>query len=118
LVLIGILLLLIGLGVVAVIISVKNKGKRRETDFYNLFNLGLMWLIFGIVFQIAVLWILGLAFTIAGIANHKKWDAWRYSRKNLKKTDKRVRLILLVIGSMVIVLGGMVFWMAKLGVVG
>jgi hypothetical protein len=63
----------------------RSKKEKRETDYRNLFNMGVIWLIIGAALEINdmnrgegfdfnALLILGLIFTLAGVANKNKWS--------------------------------------------
>jgi len=81
-ILITVLVLLIVLGIIAIIIS-KNagKGKKRPSDYYNFFIMGIIWLPFGILMSFVdgdssignIFIILGLVYTVIGLAHKKDW---------------------------------------------
>jgi FtsH-binding integral membrane protein len=69
---------------IAVYVTITRKDK-RETDYRNFFNIGVIWLIIGGVFELVnvsrgegfefnTLLILGSIFTFAGLANKGKWN--------------------------------------------
>ena len=66
-IMIAIVVLLVLFGIIAVVLAGKNKGKKRSTDYYALFTMGIIWLPFGII-----MWLidrdssLGMIFIILG----------------------------------------------------
>jgi uncharacterized membrane protein len=81
LVVLGMLLVFLA---IAVYVTITRKEK-RETDYRNFFNMGVIWLVIGGVFELVnvsrgksldfnVLLILGSIFTFAGLANKGKWN--------------------------------------------
>ena len=81
----GILAIIILLGLVMVMYYRKNPTKRKETDYYTFFVLGISWVPIGIVFWLTldmpfgmVFFMMGICYLAIGLANRDKW-----------KTDKR-----------------------------
>jgi FtsH-binding integral membrane protein len=81
LVVLGMLLVFLA---IAVYVTITRKEK-RETDYRNFFNIGVIWLIIGGVFELVnvsrgegfefnTLLILGSIFMFAGLANKGKWN--------------------------------------------
>ena len=94
---IGVLIIL--LGIIAVLVARKNQGKKRKTDYYSFFIMGIIWLPFGIAMQIIdsdsslgfIFIALGLAYSIIGLAHRKEWKKNRPS--NLMKKKMQIWLI-------------------------
>jgi len=106
--LIAIAVLLVILGIIAVIMTRK---KRRPTDYYNLFIIGIIWLPIGILLRNYVLVGLGLVLVIVGLVNKKKWEQNRIRWSDLDKSEKKIRLwimgglgILVLLGLIVLLL--------------
>ena len=95
---ITILALLVLLGIVAIIVAKKTKGKKRPTDYYALFIMGIVWFPFGILMwlmdkdsSLGIIFIaLGAIYTAMGLAHKKDWaknkrpsliqsKAWRWA---------------------------------------
>jgi uncharacterized membrane protein len=76
-ILIAIIILLIIFGIIAILAT--KKGKKKPTDYYSLFVMGIIWLPLGIVFMINdyslgnIFFILGLVYMIMGLAHKKEW---------------------------------------------
>jgi hypothetical protein len=79
-------LLLVTLAV-AVYVTVTRK-EQQETDYRNFFNMGVIWLVIGGVFELYdisrgggfdfnILLMLGVIFTFTGLANKGKWNKQR-----------------------------------------
>ena len=72
-----IIAVLLILGLIALGIAVKKKGK-HEPDYRTFFVMGIIWLGFGIPMMIqnkgnSALFIMGLVFTAVGLVNKDKW---------------------------------------------
>ncbi|MBN2087093.1 GerMN domain-containing protein [Candidatus Peregrinibacteria bacterium] len=105
---IGILILL--LLVVAIYF---NKGKKRPTDYYALFTIGIIWLGAGIAIGIAPLWIMGMVFIAIGGANKDKWKKNRIKWKKLSKAEKKVKIITIIGLTIILVAGVAAFFITN-----
>jgi uncharacterized membrane protein len=113
-ILISVAILIIVLGVLAFFISRKNK---RPVDYYNLFIIGLIWLIIGIPTKNTTLLILGFAFALSGIVNKNKWKKNRRDWSKLKDSEKKVVIFLMVLMSILVILGLVLFYIKSVGIV-
>jgi glucose uptake protein GlcU len=77
----GLLLVFLAVGVYLTV----TRKEKQETDYRNFFKMGVIWLVIGGVLEIVnvsrgegfdfnALLILGLIFTMAGLANRGKWN--------------------------------------------
>ncbi len=102
---IAILVLLVLFGVIAVIMAYKNKGKKKEPDYYTFFVLGLVWLPFGIFELIRndmpTFFILGLTFFAIGITHKDKWKKNHVSFKKYPKYKKILTIGTIILGALV-----------------
>lgn len=74
----AILGIIIVIAVAMVMYYRKNPDKKRETDYYTFFVIGLTWLPLGIVFMTigdygSFFFIMGLVFITLGLTNKDKW---------------------------------------------
>ena len=71
-------LLYLAIAVAIVLVAVfAGRGKfngTREHNYRALFIVGLSWIPIGLATGLAVFWILGTVFMLAGLANRHKWD--------------------------------------------
>jgi FtsH-binding integral membrane protein len=84
-----IILAVLGLLLVFLVVGVYvTRKEKKETDYRNLFNMGVIWLIIGGVLELVelnrgeslefnTLLMLGVIFTIAGLSNKGKWNKER-----------------------------------------
>lgn len=94
------------------ILVIKRKGWRREVDYRSYYNMGIVWLPFGIVFYIIFeniigLWflIMGLSYLFIGLKNKDKWG----KPQKLSPTYQKAMVIAVSIGVILLVLGIIVF---------
>lgn len=80
------------IGILAIIAVFAMKGKKRPTDYYSFFVMGIIWLLFGIFMSLKygdslgnIFVILGALYSIIGLANKDKWKKNRRTLKNMKK---------------------------------
>jgi flagellar basal body-associated protein FliL len=113
-IMIAILVLLIVFGIIFAVLVKKNKGK-HETDYYSFFVMGIIWLPFGLVIRLFdsdsyignMFIVLGLAYTIIGLVNRKKWV-----KKKITPEKKRLMWISVIIGLIVFGLGVLVYFLS------
>ncbi|MGD9276812.1 MAG: hypothetical protein PVJ67_06600 [Candidatus Pacearchaeota archaeon] len=113
---VGILIIL--LLVLAVIFK---KGQKHRTDYFAFFVIGLIWLPFGIVFQIlapenfiGMMFIfLGLAYIILGLSHKKDWKKNQKCWKQLSKKERKIKLILTIISGILVLLGLVAYYIFR-----
>jgi len=84
-IIIGVLILLL-----LIMVVVGARGKRQPTDFYNLYQAGIIWMVFSIPTKNFIFLAIGLLMSIIGMVNKGKWKA--HSR-GFAKLDKKARII-------------------------
>ncbi len=86
-----------------------SRGKKRPTDYYSLFIIGVMWLFFGIITWNIPILIIGLMFSAVGLANKDKWKKTRVSWSKLTKEERRERLAIITVLAVLVILGLVLF---------
>ena len=115
---IGLLIILIGVGFVIIL---KSSKKKRPTDYYNFFIMGLTWFPLGIVFMTTIednsvgsfFFILGLVYMAIGLSHKKEWKKNHEANKweNLSKQEQKIKMwIIIILG--LSVLAGIVAFLA------
>ena len=118
-----ILALLILFGIIAIIMA--KKGKKRPTDYYNLFFMGVIWLPFGVLMWFmnkesslgTIFSIIGFLYIIIGLAHKKEWKKNHKSWKKLSNKEKKMKRIIIIILTLLLLIGVVVFYYMKGGVV-
>ena len=93
------------------------RKKKYEPDYYTFFIIGLVWLPLGIATGNSTFWILGAVFFIIGLANQRKWKKKKAWNK-LTKKEKRLILLSILIGLLLLILGMVFYFLVKAGVIG
>ncbi|UCD03624.1 MAG: hypothetical protein JSW73_03730 [Candidatus Woesearchaeota archaeon] len=106
-------LILIIIVTLAIAFLYKIKGIKHEPDYYAFFTIGIIWLFFGIIMLIqnpsfSFFFIIGLVFTIVGLANKNKWKKPK-KWKDLSEEERKVKMIAIIGGLMALVIGVVVF---------
>ncbi len=81
----GIIILLL-----LVMIVVGARGKRQPTDFYNLYQAGIIWMVFSIPTKSFIFLAIGMFMSVIGMVNKAKWKA---NSRGFGKLDKKARII-------------------------
>ena len=115
---IAIAVVVIVLGILA-FYNYKKKGKKHEPDYYTFFIIGLIWTVFGIVFwkEMSFFFIIGLAFLAIGLVNKDKWKKNHRTLKDMNKTERKFMVWALVIGLVLFLIGLVVYFLVKNGVI-
>ncbi len=71
-------------------VVVGGRGKRQPTDFYNLYQAGIIWMVFSIPTKNFIFLAIGLLMSVIGMINKAKWKA--HSR-GFAKLDQKGRII-------------------------
>ena len=102
-------LLIIGL---IVFFLVVRKQKKRPTDYYNLFVIGIIWTAFGIVLrgQMYFFFILGLVFMGIGLAHKKEWKKNRVRWEDLTPRERKFKTWLIVVLVILVLVGAVAFF--------
>jgi len=101
----------IGLAILGILMF-KRKGWKREVDYRNYFNMGIVWLPLGIVFYIIFENIVGFWFLLMGLVylsiGLKNKDKWGKPQKVSPKFQKML-MVSVLIGVVALILGILVF---------
>ena len=110
-ILVSIVVAVVTLAILAIFVF-KRKGWNREVDYRSYFNMGIIWLPFGIVFYLIFESVIGLVFFIMGLVylaiGLKNKDKWGKPQKISPTYQKAIRIALLL-GVIFLVLGIIVF---------
>ena len=113
--------LIIGIGVLIILFAViawqANRIKKRPVDYYTFFIIGIIWLPFGIATGNTSLWMLGLIFTVIGLAHRSEWKKNRVRWCDLTEEEKRFKRIIIIALTIVFVLGIVVNYIASKGII-
>lgn len=88
--------------------------KKFKADYYALFWLGLFWMILGLPEKNYSLSVLGFIFFIIGLAKKSKWKENHRSWNELTSKEKRFKLILIAIVSILLLAGVGILTMRQL----
>ena len=94
----------------AIAFVIRRKKGKIPTDYYNLFVIGIIWLIIGVPMKNYVLSGLGLIFTVVGLTHKKKWQKNRRTWEDLSKSEKNFKLTLIIILSIMLIAGLIMYW--------
>lgn len=90
----------------AVAIILQRKNIKRPPDYYNLFMIGLMWVVLGIPFAFDGSYVfiaVGIVFSAIGLANKSKWKENRRTWKDLTPKEKSIkRIVIIFLGAFVL----------------
>lgn len=115
LIVIGVLILLLG---IVAIFSFKKSKKSYETDYYNFFVIGIVWIAIGIPLILfsdnSFFFIMGLAFMAIGFFNKDKWKKNHKKWKQPKKREKNLKIWIIAILGILVLAGLIVLFFLKL----
>ncbi|MEE9525796.1 MAG: hypothetical protein V3V78_04295 [Candidatus Woesearchaeota archaeon] len=107
----AVLATIIALGIVAGIVAYQRKksGKKHEVDYKAFFIMGVAFLAIGIIDRdSSFFFIMGLVFIALGLMNKDKWKKYKPWNK-LNKQEKKEKLILIISGLVLLVVGIIIF---------
>ena len=109
------ILLVIGL---FVFVLAMRKQKKRPTDYYNLFIMGIIWTAFGVVMegQMYFFILIGLVFMAIGITHKKEWKKNRVRWKDLNKKERKFKKGLMIILGILVLVGLVLFFLSAKGI--
>ena len=111
-ILIAILVLIILLGVVAFALRSK---KKRPTDYYTFYIMGIMWTVLGIPLHNYALSVVGVVLAIVGIAHRKSWKQNRFAWNDVDAKERMLRLWVMLGLGLLVAIGLVVFFVLKAG---
>lgn len=107
---ISILIAIILLGFLMVFLIKKEK---RPTDYYNLFLVGMIWVVIGIPMKNYAIGIIGLVFLIVGLINKDKWKTNHKTWNDLTARERRITWFVTAILAVLVILGLITFLFVK-----
>ncbi len=107
---IAIAVLIVILALVAIMMASK---KKRKTDYYSFYWIGVIWLVFGILTFNHVLIALGFIFGLVGIVHKKEWKKNKQSWKKLSKSEQKLMVILITAGIVILIVAVGALFFAK-----
>lgn len=102
---------------ICVIFFILKRRKKTPLDYYALFVMGMIWLVFGIPFKNYVLSAMGLIFSVAGLINRGKWKTNRQTWGKLNKVERKLRLIIVIVICLFVLLGIIFFILSRKGLI-
>ncbi|MCD4666489.1 hypothetical protein K8R47_01615 [archaeon] len=107
---------LIILFAIVFLILVKKRKKPIPTDYYNFFIIGLIWFPFGVIFDNIAFSVMGLVFMIIGLVNKDKWKKNRRMWKDLDKTERNIKMWLIIFLGILVLLGLVMLFLVNKGI--
>ena len=111
----AILAVIVLLGIIAVIYTLRRGRTQKEPDYRSWFIMGIIFvaiyligILTGLYEPIPIFLILGLVFTLTGLANYKKWGQ---PRRLLTESERRIRITAITIGLAILLILGVVFFL-------
>jgi MFS family permease len=108
-ILISIAIILIILGIISFLLTRK---KKRPTDYYTLFIIGIIWVIIGIPLINYPLIAIGFVLIVIGLLNKKKWEKNKFKYSKLKKREKILYLIVMSLIALILIVGIVTFFLS------
>lgn len=102
-------LIIIALGIFAIR---ESKRSKRPTDYYSLFVIGVVWLIFGLPTGNEALSVIGAVFVVIGLFHRDKWKKNRVRWSDLSEREKKTKYILIITLAVLLVAGVLAFLLA------
>jgi len=105
--------LIIIIGILAIFAT--KKLPHRPPDYYTFFWMGLVWILFGLPtlfsddYSMSALFIMGIVFFALGLANKKKWKQNRIRWQDLTPVEKKWKMIIIIVLSVLVVVGLVLF---------
>jgi hypothetical protein len=94
---------------VVIILGIISWKKRKEPDYFGIFNGGIVFLLFGITMESQIMFFMGLMFLLVGIVNKKNWKKPEDSWKNLTEDQKKLKMLFIAILGLLIAIG-LIIW--------
>jgi len=99
----------------AIFVFLRGKEKNKP-DYYALFTMGAIWLLFGFTINNQSLLLLGGVFTVIGLWNKNKWKENRESFRDSNKEERKIKMLIAGFLTLLILLGLFVFLCAGKGI--
>lgn len=114
--LISIAVIVVLLGIIALIMVLKGK-KKRKTDYCTLFLMGIIWLPCGIAINSYALSAIGFIFIILGLVHKKEWKKNYVPWKKLSETEKILKISVIIVLLIVLIAGITLYFLADKGII-
>jgi uncharacterized membrane protein YfcA len=110
----AVLAVIVILGIIAVVYALKRGRIQKEPDYRSWFIMGIIFVtvflvgsLTGLYEPVPIFLILGLVFTITGLANYKKWGQ---PRRLLTESERKTRITAITIGLAILLILGAIFF--------
>ena len=110
---IAIAITLLFLGVITIFAT---RGKKRPTDYYNFFIMGIIWTAVGIPLKNYILSVAGLIFLIISIVHKKDWEKNRLRWDDLDNKEKKWKVIIILSLGIILLAGFAILLLTKKGI--
>ena len=98
--------------ILGIVFLIKYKDKKKEPDYFGIFNGGIVFLLFGVAMESCIMFFLGTIFLLIGVINKKKWkdseDCWN----KLTKKEKILKISLTIILGILVAISLVVWYRA------
>lgn len=95
--------------ILGIVFLIKYKDKKKEPDYFGIFNGGIVFLLFGVAMESCAMFFLGVIFLLIGAINKKKWKNSEDYWKNSTKTQKILKILLTIILGLLVAIS-LVIW--------
>ena len=113
-IIIAIFVLLLVLAAVALFVTRK---KKRPTDYYTFFVMGMIWAPLGLVMDNIPFTVMGLVFMAIGWSNRDKWKKNRVTWKKMKKEERKLQMLVIAMLGILLLAGIVVLLLTKNSVI-
>lgn len=86
-------------------------------NYYNLFIIGIIWMIIGIPTKNSALSIVGIVLVITGLVHRKDWKKNKKNWKYMNKKEKKFYIWILIILLLIFIMGIVVGFFAQQGII-
>jgi hypothetical protein len=115
-IILGVIMLVLLIALLVMMFRLK-RLEQRETDYYMFFVLGITWTGAGTAIFASTrnpgLLVIGVIFTVLGLANKSKWKENRRRFSDLTPEEKRIKKLVIVVLSVMVVLGIIAYAMTQ-----
>ena len=88
-----------------------SKKKKRPTDYYTLFIMGIVFLPIGVATENYPLAVLGMTFSVVGLINKDKWKKNKQTWETLSKKERKFMIVTIAIITLLLVSGIATFFL-------
>ena len=94
---------------IALIAVAVKKRRKADYDYYAVFVMGLVWIVFGLIFRNEPLGLMGVLFVIAGLVHKKEWSP----RRDWDGLSSKEKLMKASIISIAVIAGGVSWFLVQ-----